>query len=190
MGPVDQISDGQNRVNQTGLTAGQYSIDATGGLSDASGRGCIFTAPTSQFQCDMGATPSPGFSVGCDGTLAYENGTEFIACPTGDNGGYNLYATAPGGQQDCVSTALTADNCQSGCPAAATAPAKTCPLDLSGAYEVSLPMQSGVQFNQYMKVSSSNRPCRFVKSEQSLRNILQRHSLVNNLVDLQLRHQR
>lgn len=149
MGPVDQISDGQNRVNQTGLTAGQYSIDTTGGLTDASGRGCIFTDPTSQFQCDVGATPSPGFSVGCDGTLAYENDTKFIACPTGDNGGYNLYTTAPGGQQDCVSTTLTADNCQSGCPAAATTPAKTCPLDLSGAYEVSVSLQSGVQIDQH-----------------------------------------
>lgn len=100
-GSVGQLSDGQNRVGG-GLTPAQYCI-ADGGITDANGRGCILTrtftssfrmsliitdllpAPTSQFQCDVGASPTTGFSVGCDGTVAYNGMTTFYECQTGDN---------------------------------------------------------------------------------------------------------
>lgn len=54
------------------------------------GRGCILTPPTTQFQCDVGATPTPGFAVGCDGTITENGNSAFWICPTGDNGGYNI----------------------------------------------------------------------------------------------------
>lgn len=101
-------------------------------MTDQSGRGCILTPPTTQFQCDVGAAPASGFSVGCDGTLSLNGNKGFSACPTGDNGGYNIYTTSPAGQGGCVSVTLTADNCKSGCPAPAP---KTCPAALSGTYE-------------------------------------------------------
>ena len=132
-----KLSDGQNRIGQTsGLANGQgtYCIDSKGGLTDGNGRGCILTPPTTQFQCDVGASPTDGFSVSCDGALSYKGNTDFKACPTGDNGGYNIYTVAPAGQGGCVSITLGADNCKSGCPAPAPAP-KTCPAALSGAYE-------------------------------------------------------
>ncbi|KAG9550116.1 hypothetical protein KCU79_g14020, partial [Aureobasidium melanogenum] len=130
-GVVGQLSDGQNRIGQ-GLPGAQYCIDANGGLTDGNGRGCILTPPTTQFQCDAGASPTDGFSVSCDGTLAFKGNTEFKSCPTGDNGGYNIYTTAPAGQGGCVSITLSADNCKSGCPAPAP---KSCPAALSGDYQ-------------------------------------------------------
>ncbi|THZ93834.1 hypothetical protein D6C82_08644 [Aureobasidium pullulans] len=136
-GVVGQLSDGQNRIGQ-GLPGAQYCIDSKGGLTDGNGRGCILTPPTTQFQCDQGASPTDGFSVGCDGKLSIKGNTDFKSCPTGDNGGYNIYTTAPAGQGGCVSVTLSADNCKSGCPAPAPAPAptpKTCPAALTGAYE-------------------------------------------------------
>lgn len=149
MGPVGQLSDGQTRINQPGLATGQYCIDGDGGLTDQNGRGCILTPPTTQFQCDTGAAPTPNFSVGCNGTFAYNENPAFVACPTGDNGGYNLYTTAPAGQQGCITVPLIADGCKSGCPAApaASSSPKVCPLDLSGAYEVSVLKPTGRMIN-------------------------------------------
>ena len=57
-GIVGQLGDGQNRIAQTGglaIDAATYSL-TNGGLIDQSGRGCILTPPTTQFQCDVGAT--------------------------------------------------------------------------------------------------------------------------------------
>ncbi|KAI5254100.1 hypothetical protein E4T42_02607 [Aureobasidium subglaciale] len=137
-GIVGQLSDGQNRIGQGMLILYIYCIDSKGGLTDQVGRGCILTTPTTQFQCDQGASPTDGFSVSCDGTLSFKGNTEFKSCPTGDNGGYNIYTTAPAGQGGCVSVKLSADSCKSGCPAPASAPApapKTCPAALTGTYE-------------------------------------------------------
>lgn len=170
---MGQLSDGQNRIGQ-GLAAAQYCIGSLGGttalsraapilqsdsctgLTDQSGRGCILTPPTTQFQCDTGATPSPDFSVACDGVLAHNGTTGFSACPTGDRGGYNIYTSAPSGQQGCVDITLTSDGCQSGCPAttsssapAATASAKSCPTALTGDWQVSRFLVSFV----YLRVS-------------------------------------
>lgn len=41
-GSVGQLSDGQNRIGG-GLMPGSYCIDSMGGITDASGRGCILT---------------------------------------------------------------------------------------------------------------------------------------------------
>ncbi|TKA63000.1 hypothetical protein B0A49_08887 [Cryomyces minteri] len=135
-GSVGQLADGHNRFGQ-GLNAASYCID-NGAITDSSGRGCILTPPTTQFQCDVGATPASGFSVGCDGRLEANGSTKFVACPTEDNGGYNIYTAGPANQQGCVAITLTADNCKTGCPAPPPAPAptpKTCPPELTGNWE-------------------------------------------------------
>ncbi|KAI9887996.1 MAG: hypothetical protein M1823_000117 [Watsoniomyces obsoletus] len=146
-GPVGQLPDGQNRVGGSySYTPGLYCIGRDGTIKDGSQRGCILTEPTAQFQCDAGAQPGPSFSVGCDGVLSVGGGSRFYACPTGDQGSYNLY-TRPA-QGACVEVTLTADGCKSNCPApppvAPTTPApppppparKTCPTGLTpGAFE-------------------------------------------------------
>jgi len=131
-GEVEQLYDGQNRIGQTGLPEGTYCIDSNGGLTDGKGRGCILTPPTTQFQCDVGATPTPGFSVGCDGTLSHGGSDHFVACPTGDNGGYNIYTVPVPNQQGCVDITLTADSCKSGC---GTPKPSSCPKNTNGNFE-------------------------------------------------------
>ncbi|KAJ9656446.1 hypothetical protein H2201_008537 [Coniosporium apollinis] len=134
-GPLGQLSDGQNRIGQ-GSPPSTYCISADGGLTDHSGRGCILTGPTTQFQCDTGAGATPGFSVGCDGMLVYNGMAKFVACPTGDQGGFNVYVRAPQGQGGCVDVMLAADSCKAGCPSPAAAPTqKSCPPNLSGIWE-------------------------------------------------------
>jgi hypothetical protein len=110
----------------------------------------LYAAPTTQFQCDVGATPTTGFSVGCDGTIAYNSDTIFYECQTGDNvspsslcyeplltsnqGEANIY-TSPGGV-NCGEITLKADGCYSGCPPPPPPPpAKTCPTTLNGPYQ-------------------------------------------------------
>lgn len=139
-GEVDQLSDGQNRVGASGLPEGDYCINSSGGITDSQGRGCILTPPTTQFQCDSGASPTTGFSVGSDGTLSYNGSTKFYVCQTGDNG-ENIYTTTTSAQTGCSEITLTADNCKAPAPSTTTAApsptatAKTCPTNLSGAYE-------------------------------------------------------
>jgi len=127
-GTVGQLDDGQNRVGGP-LGPAQYCI-TDGAITDASGRGCILTPPTTQFQCDVGATPTSGFSVGCDGTISYNGGTTFYECQTGDQGEANIYLT-PGGV-NCGEITLKADGCFSGC---APPPPPSCPSNLNGAYQ-------------------------------------------------------
>jgi len=126
-GTVGQLSDGQNRVNGP-LSPAEYCI-ADGAITDANGRGCILTPPTSQWQCDTGATPTGGFSIECDGTVAYNGGTTFYECQTGDNGEANIYLT-PGGT-NCGPITLKANGCGS-CP---PPPPPGCPTNLNGNYE-------------------------------------------------------
>ncbi|KAI9715480.1 MAG: hypothetical protein M1812_005956 [Candelaria pacifica] len=147
-GNVGQLSDGQNRIGG-GLPEGQYCIDSNGGLTDQSSRGCILTPPTTQFQCDVGASPTSGFSVGNGGALSSNGNSQFYACPTGDNGSFNIYTTPVAGQSGCVQVSLTADNCA---PAASPSPSPSptpsptsqappaatqsqCPAALTGNYE-------------------------------------------------------
>lgn len=127
-GTVGQLDDGQNRVGG-GLLPADYCI-ADGAITDGNGRGCILTPPTTQFQCDTGATPTGGFGVNCDGTVTYNGGTTFYECQTGDNGEANIY-THPVDGVACGTITLKADNCVS-CP---PPPTKTCPTNLNGPYE-------------------------------------------------------
>jgi len=133
-GTIGQLGDGQNR-QAGGLPEAEYCISG-GGITDANGRGCILTPPTSQWQCDVGAAPTGGFSVGCDGTIAYNGGTKFHECQTGDNGEANIYLT-PGGV-NCGEITLKADACFAGCPLPPPTlppPPKSCPANLNGPYE-------------------------------------------------------
>lgn len=85
------------------------------------------TAPTTQWQCDTGATPTSGFSIDSDGTIAYNGDTTFWECQTGDDGEANIYSS-PGGT-NCGTVTLTADSCFS-------KPSPTaCPANLNGPHE-------------------------------------------------------
>ena len=79
-GDVGQLPDGQNRIGDTGLPEGQYCIGKYGGLTDSNGRGCILTPPTTQLQCDEGALPTRGFSIGGNGTISYKGEVRVIMC--------------------------------------------------------------------------------------------------------------
>ncbi|KAL4745785.1 ubiquitin 3 binding protein But2 C-terminal domain-containing protein [Aspergillus terricola var. indicus] len=113
-GPVGQLEDGQNRVggDSGSLPEGQFCINTDGSITDGSGRGCILTPPTTQFQCDSGGKPTPGFSVDSSGLLGYNGQTSFVACATGQNGEMNIYTSPNSGDvTGCVSVQLMADSC-------------------------------------------------------------------------------
>lgn len=121
-GTVGQLDDGQNRVGG-GLPPATYCITPGGTITDGSGRGCILTPPTTQFQCDVGATPTPGFSVNSSGDLTYNGSSHFVACMTGDNGEYNIYTSPPSGDvSGCVDVTLEADKCAPAAPISTTVP--------------------------------------------------------------------
>jgi hypothetical protein len=42
-GGLGQLSDGQNRIGDSTLSAAQYCIDSKGAITDNKGRGCILT---------------------------------------------------------------------------------------------------------------------------------------------------
>lgn len=87
-GTLGQLSDGQNRVGGN-LPQETYSIN-NGQITDSQGRGCILTPPTTQFQCDVGATPTGGFSIGSNGAVSRGGSSTFYACPASDSE-YNIY---------------------------------------------------------------------------------------------------
>lgn len=71
-------------------------------------------APTTQFQCDEGASPTNGFSVNSQGQIQYNGNTQFYACETGQNGGSNIYTeTNENDQTGCRPVNLSADSCSS-----------------------------------------------------------------------------
>ncbi|KAF9736162.1 hypothetical protein PMIN02_003431 [Paraphaeosphaeria minitans] len=105
-GTLGQLSDGQNRVGG-GHEAACYCLDGNGGFTDSSGRGCILTPPTTQFQCDAGASPTNGFSIN-GGSVAYNGNSKFYACPVNDGGEYNVYTHPAPGQEKCVEITLGA----------------------------------------------------------------------------------
>ncbi|KAI7204993.1 hypothetical protein D0869_00276 [Hortaea werneckii] len=104
-GTLGQLSDGQNRIGG-GLGEATYCI-SNGMITDKSGRGCILTPPTTQFQCDKGASPDGGFSVGSGGNLQHNGDSTFYACPA-DTGEYNIYTQKVDGQSKCVKVTLNA----------------------------------------------------------------------------------
>ncbi|OGE58040.1 hypothetical protein PENARI_c001G05191 [Penicillium arizonense] len=110
-GELGQLSDGQNRIGDSTLSAAQYCIDSKGAITDNKGRGCILTPPTTQLQCDEGATPTPGFSINSNGKLVYDSNTTFFACETGQRGGMNVYTTNSTDVTQCTKVELTADSC-------------------------------------------------------------------------------
>ncbi|CEJ56371.1 hypothetical protein PMG11_02579 [Penicillium brasilianum] len=109
-GSVGQLSDGQNRIGDNSLSPAEFCIDS-GSITDGSGRGCILTPPTTQFQCDVGATPTAGFSINSMGLLEFDGSTNFVACETGQNGGLNIYTTESSALSNCKTIQLTADSC-------------------------------------------------------------------------------
>lgn len=69
-------------------------------------------APTTQLQCDTGATPDSGFSVSSSGQLTSNGSPDFVACQTGDNGAFNIYTNpSPSDVTGCVHVTLAADQC-------------------------------------------------------------------------------
>lgn len=103
-GTIGQLDDGQNRIGG-GLSPATYCIN-DGAITDSSGRGCILTPPTTQFQCDEGATPTGGFSVSGEGEVQYNGSSKFYACGA-DQDEYNLYTKPVEGQEDCVEVTLS-----------------------------------------------------------------------------------
>ncbi|KAK0116533.1 hypothetical protein ONS95_013547 [Cadophora gregata] len=129
---VGQLDDGQNRINGP-LAPAQFCI-TDGAITDAHGRGCIITPGVTQYQCDSGVPPASGFSIGCDGTVAYNGSPTFWECQTGDHGEANIYIR-PGGI-NCGEITLKADGCFSGCPPPAPpTPPAGCPANLNGQWE-------------------------------------------------------
>ncbi|EED19036.1 GPI anchored cell wall protein, putative [Talaromyces stipitatus ATCC 10500] len=110
-GTVGQLDDGQNRIGG-GLSPTTFCITPGGTITDSSGRGCILTPPTTQLQCDTGATPDSGFSINSSGELTSNGSPDFVACQTGDHGAFNIYTNPPPSDvTGCVHVSLTADQC-------------------------------------------------------------------------------
>jgi hypothetical protein len=122
-GSLGQLSDGQNRFgpNQSGAT---YCID-DGKITDKNGRGCILTGPTTQFQCDQGASPTGGFSVASSGQFEHDGDATFYACPVDDNGNYNIYTKPLENMPKCVKVGLS--SADGTCAAPSSAPASSAP---------------------------------------------------------------
>ena len=120
-GTLGQFTDGQNRIGG-GYPDACYCL-SNGGFTDSQGRGCILTAPTTQFQCDVGVGPTTGFSIGSDGSITYKGSGKFYACPYNDQGGYNIYTTPAPNQPKCVEITLASGGA---CGASASS-ASACP---------------------------------------------------------------
>ncbi|KAI9839267.1 MAG: hypothetical protein M1819_003261 [Sarea resinae] len=107
-GTVGELTDGQVRIGG-GLTQSTFTI-LNGAITDQNGKGCILTSPTTQFQCDTGAPAQSGFSISSTGQLESGGSTTFFACPTGENGEYNIYTQSQPNAM-CVQISLTASSC-------------------------------------------------------------------------------
>ncbi|KAM0705646.1 hypothetical protein Q7P35_007006 [Cladosporium inversicolor] len=103
-GTVGQLDDGQNRIGGSFAPA-TYNI-SNGGITDANGRGCILTPPTTQWQCDVGATPTTGFSISSSGEIEYNGSGTFYACGATDTE-YNIYTVPVKDQKNCVEVTLS-----------------------------------------------------------------------------------
>lgn len=104
-GTLGQYTDGQNRIGG-GYPPACYCL-SNGGFTDSSGRGCILTNPTTQWQCDSGASPTTGFAIGSNGGVTYNGSGTFYACPYNDQGGYNIYSQPAPNQSKCVQITLS-----------------------------------------------------------------------------------
>jgi hypothetical protein len=138
-GILGQLDDGQNRIGGNHPT-GCYCL-SNGGFTDSQGRGCILTPPTTQFQCDTGASPTTGFSIGSNGAITYNGSGKFYACPVNDYGEYNVYTTPAPRQTKCVEISLSSGGaCGSGSQNnKPTSPAATMPASKPMATPASMP---------------------------------------------------
>ncbi|PMB64244.1 putative but2-like protein C27D7.11c [Beauveria bassiana] len=137
VGCVGEIDSGQVRAGN-GVQSSTF-IFKDGKITDDKGRGCWWTPPTGVLQCDEGQTPDGGFNIGCDGTVSWNGQTTFYECATGEQGQWNVYNKKEQGA-NCGEVTLKSDGCHADCPAPPPSPpppppSKTCPTDLSGAYE-------------------------------------------------------
>lgn len=154
-GILGQLSDGQNRVHG-GQSTGCYCL-SSGGFTDSNGRGCILTPPTTQFQCDVGASPTTGFAIGSSGSVTYNGSSKFYACPASDSE-YNVYTTPVSGQDKCVEISLSsAGSCGSG-GANSSAPATSQPAKSSAAPQPSQPASSASTPNPSQPAQSQPAP--------------------------------
>ncbi|EEA21889.1 hypothetical protein TMatcc_008687 [Talaromyces marneffei ATCC 18224] len=113
-GLVGQIDDGQTRLG-SGLQPAQFCIDSSGAIKDGNGRGCFLTPPTSQLQCDTGATPQPSFSIDSSGKFHHNDTTDFVACVSGQSDQLNIYTNPPPADvSGCRPIELHADRCLGG----------------------------------------------------------------------------
>ena len=103
-GTIGQLYDGQNRIGG-GYAPATYCI-SNGEITDSSGRGCILTPPTTQLQCDVGATPTSGFSISGSGEVEYSGSGTFYACGASASE-YNLYTKPVENQKDCHEVKLS-----------------------------------------------------------------------------------
>lgn len=70
-------------------------------------------APTSQLQCDTGATPQPSFSIDSSGKFHHNDTTDFVACVSGQSDQLNIYTNPPPADvTGCRPIELNADRCQ------------------------------------------------------------------------------
>ena len=121
-GTLGQLDDGQNRIGG-GLGEATYCIN-NGMITDKSGRGCILTGPTTQFQCDMGASPDGGFSVGSGGNLEHDGDSTFWECPA-DSGEYNIYTEKVDDQPKCEKVTLSTGGQCAGGESSSSAPSSS-----------------------------------------------------------------
>jgi hypothetical protein len=78
----------------------------------------------------------PGFSIDAQGKLSYKSSSDLFACPTENNGGYNIYTQKLQGEPDCVPVTLSADNCKAPAPTPVpTTPVLSCPRKLGNDFE-------------------------------------------------------
>ncbi|KAI1870290.1 uncharacterized protein JN550_005218 [Neoarthrinium moseri] len=106
--PVGQHSSGQTRAGSSLAPSAFTLIDST--LTDAQGRGCWWTPPTTVLQCDVGQVPETGFQIGCDGSVSFNGQTTFYECATGEGDIVNVYLQPDQGA-NCAEITLTADGC-------------------------------------------------------------------------------
>lgn len=149
-GVLGQLGDGQNRIGG-GYGETCYCL-SNGGFTDTSGRGCILTPPTTQFQCDVGASPTSGFAIGSNGGVTYNGSGKFYACPVNNNGKYNVYSKPFPGQDKCVQISLSsagscgpsgaASSSKSAAPSSKPAPQSSPPPASKPAPSPSPPAQS------------------------------------------------
>ncbi|KAM0812569.1 hypothetical protein AB5N19_12560 [Seiridium cardinale] len=122
--PAGQLPDGQIRLNGSEPTS-TFCIDQGGKITDQNGYGCIVTdPPTTQIQCNKGADPVVGFSIGSDETLQYQGSSQFYACPATDTE-WNIYVSPNFGQPKCIPVKLVADGCGTQTPSCSAPPAST-----------------------------------------------------------------